>query len=156
VAKAGTPTGPRHKGLVKALVVVGSLLAVVAIFSTWAERQALNTNDWVKTSSRLLENEAIQKALSNYAVDQLYANVNVNAELEKVLPKNFKQLSGPASTGLRSVAADGVQRALGTARFQQLWQNANRAAHQTLINIIENKGTAVSTNNGEVDLKLQP
>jgi hypothetical protein len=156
VADAGTPTGPRHRGLVKVLVVVGSLLLVIACFSTWAERQALNTDDWVKTSSRLLENEEIQKALANYAVDQLYANVNVNAELQKVLPKNFKGLSGAASTGLRGVAADGVQRALATPRFQQLWQNANRAAHQTLINIIDNKGNVVSTNNGEVDLKLRP
>jgi hypothetical protein len=156
VADAGKPTGQRHGGVVKALVVVGSLLAVVACFSTWAERQALSTNDWVNTSSKLLENQAIQKALANYAVDQLYANVNVNAELEKVLPKNFKQLSGPAATGLRSVATDGVQRALGTSRFQQLWQNANRAAHQTLINIIEDKGKVVSTSGGEVDLKLQP
>jgi hypothetical protein len=156
VAKAGTPPGPRHKGLAKVLVVLGSVLVVIACFSTWAERQALNTDDWVHTSSKLLENEQIQKALANYAVDQLYANVNVNAELEKVLPKNFKGLSGPASTGLRSVATDGVQRALGTSRFQQLWQNANRAAHKTLIDIIENRGTAVSTNNGVVALKLQP
>jgi hypothetical protein len=156
VAKAGSPTGPRHRGLVKTLVVIGSLLVVIACFSTWAERQALNTDDWVHTSSKLLENEEIRNALATYSVDQLYANVDVNAELEKVLPKNFKGLSGPASTGLRSVATDGVQRALGTARFQTLWQNANRAAHKTLIDIIENKGTAVSTNNGVVALKLQP
>jgi hypothetical protein len=156
VADAGTPTGQRHKGLVKALVVVGSLLAVVACFATWAERQALTTDDWVNTSGRLLENEEIRNALATYSVDQLYANVDVNAELEKALPKNFKQLSGTAATGLRSVAADGGQRALGTSRFQQLWQDANRAAHRTLIDIIEDKGKVVSTSGGEVDLKLRP
>jgi hypothetical protein len=156
VADAETPTGQRHKGFVKALVVVASLITVIACFATWAERQALNTDDWVKTSSKLLDNEAIQKALANYAVDQLYANVNVDAELQKALPKNFKPLSGPASTGLRSVAIDATQRVLATSRFQQLWQNANRAAHQTLINIIEDKGKVVSTSGGEVDLKLRP
>jgi hypothetical protein len=156
VADAGTPTGQRHKGLVKALVVAGSLLAVIACFSTWADRQALNTDDWVNTSGSLLENEAIQKALANYAVDELYSNVDVNAELEQRLPKNFKQLSGPASTGLRSLATSGAQRALGTARFQELWRNANRAAHKTLVNIIEDKGNAVSTSGGEVGLRLRP
>ena len=45
---------------------------------------------------------------------------------------------------------------LATSRFQQLWKNANRTAHQTLIAIIEDKGNVVSTNNGEVDLKLRP
>ena len=156
MADAATPTGQRHTGVVKALVVVGSLLAVVACFATWAERQALTTDDWVNTSGRLLENEEIRNALAAYSVDQLYANVDVNAELEKALPKNFKQLSGPASTGLRSLATTGAQKVLATSRFLQLWKNANRTAHETLINIIEDKGNVVSTSGGEVDLKLRP
>jgi hypothetical protein len=156
VADPESPTGPRHTGLVKALVVVGSLLAVIACFSVWAERQALETNEWVDTSGRLLENKAIQSALANYAVDQLYANVDVEAELQKRLPKNFQQLSGPASTGLRALAVQGATTVLGTSRFQQLWQDANRTAHRTLINVIENKGKVVSTEGGEVDLRLRP
>src|SRR5438093_11333605 len=87
----------RHRRLVKTLVIVGALLSVVACFSTWAERQALTTDDWVNTSSRLLENRQIQTALANYAVDEIYANVDVDSELRRALPKDFKQLSGPAS-----------------------------------------------------------
>lgn len=156
MADAGTPTGQRHTGVVKALVVVGSLIVLIACFATWAERQALTTDDWVNTSGRLLENEQIRNALATYSVDQLYANVDVNAELEKALPKNFKQLSGPASTGLRSLATTGAQKVLATSRFLQLWKNANRTAHETLINIIDDKGNVVSTSGGEVDLKLRP
>jgi hypothetical protein len=137
-------------------VIVGSLLAVVACFATWAERQALTTDDWVNTSGRLLENDPIRKALATYAVDQLYANVDVEKELDQALPPNFKRLSGPASTGLRALATSGAQRVLATSRFLQLWKNANRAAHQTLVNIIEDKGNAVSTSGGEVDLRLRP
>jgi hypothetical protein len=156
VADAGSLTGRPHKRLVRALVVFGSLLAVIACFATWAERQALTTDDWVKTSDRLLQNEAIQKALANYAVDQLYANVDVEAELDKALPPKFKRLSGPASTGLRSLAISGAERVIATDRFQQAWENANRAAHQTLIAIIEDKGDVVSTSGGEVVLELRP
>jgi hypothetical protein len=156
VADAGTPTGQRHRGIVRALVIVGSLLAVIACFATWAERQALTTDDWVNTSGRLLENEQIRKALANYSVNQLYANVDVEKELDQALPPNFKRLSGPASTGLRSLATSGAERVLATSRFLELWKNANRSAHQTLVNIIEDKGNAVSTNGGEVDLELRP
>jgi hypothetical protein len=137
-------------------VIVGSLLAVIACFATWAERQALTTDDWVNTSGRLLENEQIRKALANYSVDQLYANVDVEAELDKALPPNFKRLSGPASTGLRSLAISGAERVIATPRFQQAWENANRAAHKTLIAIIEDKGDVVSTSGGEVVLELRP
>jgi putative oligomerization/nucleic acid binding protein len=156
VADAGAQTGQPHKGLVKALVIAASVILVIACFSAWAERQALTTDDWVKTSDRLLENEAIQKALANYAVDQLYANVDVEAELDKALPPNFKRLSGPASTGLRSLATSGAERVIATSRFQQAWENANRAAHKTLIAIIEDKGDVVSTSGGEVTLELRP
>ena len=156
MADAGTQTGQPHKGLVKALVILASAILVIACFSAWAERQALTTDDWVKTSGRLLENDAIQKALANYAVDQLYANVDVEAELDKALPKQFKGVSGPASTGLRSLATSGAERVIATDRFQQAWQNANRAAHQTLIGIIEDKGDVVSTSGGEVTLDLGP
>jgi Short C-terminal domain len=156
VADAGTQTGQPHKGLVKALVIVASVLIVIACFATWAERQALTTDDWVHTSGRLLEDDAIRNALANYSVDQLYANVDVEAELDEALPKNFKRLSGPASTGLRSLATSGAGRVLASSRFRQAWENANRAAHQTLIAIIEDKGDVVSTSGGEVDLKLRP
>jgi hypothetical protein len=156
VADATTSMGRVHTGVVKALLVLAAILGVIACFSAWAERQALNTDEWVNTSGRLLENEQIQKALATYAVDQLYANVDVSAQLHKSLPQNLKPVSGPAASGLRSLAVTGAEKVIATSRFQQAWKNTNRAAHQTLIAIIENKGNVVSTANGEVDLKLRP
>jgi Short C-terminal domain len=140
----------------KALLVLAAIVGVIACFSAWAERQALDTDEWVNTSGRLLENEQIQKGLANYAVDQLYANVDVSAQLHKSLPPNFKPLSGPAASGLRSLAVTGAEKVIATSRFQQAWKETNRTAHETLIAIIENKGDVVSTANGEVDLKLRP
>jgi hypothetical protein len=142
--------------VVKALLVLAAIIGVVACFSAWADRQALNTDEWVNTSGRLLENDQIQKALATYAVDQLYANVDVSAQLHKSLPPNFKPLSGPAASGLRSLAVTGAEKVIATSRFQQAWKETNRTAHETLIAIIENKGNVVSTANGEVVLKLRP
>jgi Short C-terminal domain len=156
VADARTPTGRPHKGLVRALLIFASLLVVIACFATWAERQALTTDDWVNTSGKLLENEDIRSALANYAVSELYANVDVERELDEALPRNFKRLSGPASSGLRELAINGAERVLASSRFQTLWENANRAAHETLINVIEDKGDAVSTGGGDVQLELRP
>jgi hypothetical protein len=156
VADAGSPSGQPHTGLVKALVVIASVLVLIACFATWAERQALTTDDWVDTSGRLLENKAIQGALANYAVDQLYANVDVATEVKKALPPDFKQLSGPASTGLRALGTDGAERVLATARFQELWKQANRTAHENLLAIIDDNSNVVKSNNGEVVLRLRP
>jgi hypothetical protein len=132
------------------------VLVLIACFATWAERQALTTDDWVDTSGRLLENKAIQGALANYAVDQLYANVDVSAELKQALPPDFKQASGIASTGLRALGTDGAERVLATARFQELWKQANRTAHENLLAIIDDNSNVVKSNNGEVVLRLRP
>ncbi len=139
---------------VKALVVLGSILAFLSVFAIWTERQALNTNDWVDTSGQLIQNEKIRKAVGDYLVDQLYANVNVEKELEGILPGDLKDLAGPASGGLRQVAGGGAEQVLQTSTAQELWKDANRAAHEQLLAVLENNKDAVSTANGEVTLNL--
>ncbi len=138
----------------KALVVFGSVLAFLSIFSIWIERQALNTDDWVATSDRMLANEEIRSAVSDYLVNQLYENVNVEKELKEILPGDTKDLAGPAAGGLRTVAGQGAERVLETSTAQTLWANANRSAHEQLLAVLEDKGEAVSTEEGNVSLNL--
>ena len=139
---------------VKALVALGSVLAFLSVFAIWVERQGLNTGDWVSTSGRLLENSTIRKALANYLVDQLYENVDVQKELKEILPGETKQFSGPLSGGLRQVAGDGAEKVLETSTAQGLWEKANRSTHEQLVEVLEEKGDTVSTENGEVKLNL--
>jgi Short C-terminal domain len=139
---------------VRALVVLGSLLAFLSVFAIWTERQALNTDDWTDTSGRLLHNETIRTALSDYLVEQLYENVDVRKELEDVFPGDAKDLAGPAAGGLRQVAGQGAEKALETSTAQQLWEEANRTAHEQLLAVLENKKEAVETDEGNVRLNL--
>ena len=52
-----------RRRLVRALIVLGSVLAFLSVFAIWIERQALNTDDWVATSGKLLHNEKIREAV---------------------------------------------------------------------------------------------
>src|SRR6478672_4873849 len=139
---------------VKGLVVLGSILAFLSVFAIWTERQALNTDDWVSTSGRLIQNQTIRAELSDYLVDQLYENVDVEAELKEILPGDTKDLAGPAAGGLRQVAGNGAEKVLETSTAQDLWEDANRSAHEQLIAVLEDKGDAVSTSEGNVSLNL--
>jgi hypothetical protein len=139
---------------VKGLVILGSLLAFLSVFAIWTERQALNTDDWVSTSGRLIQNQTIRAAVGDYLVDQLYENVDVEAELEERLPEDIKELAGPAAGGLRQVAGDGAEKVLETSTAQTLWEDANRSAHEQLVSVLEDKGEAVSTSEGNVSLNL--
>lgn len=145
-------TGRRRT--VRVLIVLGSVLAFLSVFAIWVERQALNTADWVDTSDRLIANSTIRAAVGEYLVDQLYANVDVKKELKAILPGDTKQLAGPVSGGLRQVAGDGAERLLETSTAQSLWRDANRAAHEQFLAVLENKKEAVSTEGGDVTLQL--
>jgi hypothetical protein len=139
---------------VRALIVLGSILAFLSVFGIWIERQALNTNDWVETSGKLLHNAKIREAVGNYLVDQLYENVDVKKELEEILPGEASELAGPAAGGLRQVAGQGAEKVLETSTAQELWEDANQATHEQLLAVLENKKEAVETENGEVTLNL--
>jgi hypothetical protein len=52
------------------------------------------------------------------------------------------------------VAGDGADELLKTSTAQSLWRDANRAAHEQLIAVLEDKKEAVSTEGGEVTLNL--
>lgn len=140
--------------MVRGLVILGSILAFLSVFAIWTERQALNTDDWVATSGRLLHNETIRAELSSYLVDQLYENVDVRKELEEILPGDTKDLAGPAAGGLRQVAGQGAEKVLESATAQELWEEANRTTHEQLLAVLENKKEAVETENGDVKLNL--
>ena len=139
---------------VKALVVLGSVLAFLSVFAIWTERQALNTDDWVDTSGRLIQNETVRSAVGEYLIDQLYENVDVEKELEDILPGETKQLAGPVSGGLRQVAGGGAEQVLKSSTAEGLWKDANRAAHEQLLAVLENKKEAVETEGGDVTLNL--
>jgi hypothetical protein len=143
-----------RRRVVRGLIIFGSILAFLSVFAIWTERQALNTDDWVDTSGRLLENKTIREALSDYLVDQLYENVDVRKELEEILPGDTKDLAGPAAGGLRQVAGEGAEKALETSTAQELWEEANRTTHEQLLAVLENKKEAVETDEGNVKLNL--
>jgi putative oligomerization/nucleic acid binding protein len=146
-------SGSRRR-LVRGLVILGSLLAFLSVVAIWTERQALDTDDWVSTSGRLLENKKIRVALSEYLIDQLYENVDVRKELEDLFPDDAKDLAGPAAGGLRQVAGEGAEKVLETSTAQGLWEESNRAAHEQLLAVLEDKKEAVSTEEGRVSLNL--
>lgn len=143
-----------RRRLVRGLVILGSIFAFLSAFAIWTERQALNTDDWVATSGRLLENPKIRSAVSEYLVEQLYENVDVRKEFEERFPGDTKELAGPAAGGLRQFAGGGVEKVLETATAQELWEEANRTAHEQLLAVLENKKEAVSTEEGNVSLNL--
>ncbi|HEX4464844.1 MAG TPA: SHOCT domain-containing protein [Solirubrobacterales bacterium] len=143
-----------RRRLVRVLIVLGSLLAFLSVFAIWTERQALDTGEWVNTSGRLIQNSKVREAVSNYLVDQLYENVDVEKELSEKLPGDTKELAGPISGGLRQVAGSGAEKVLESSTAQELWKSANKTTHEQLLEVLEEKEGTLATEEGKVSLNL--
>jgi hypothetical protein len=143
-----------HRKLVVAILVLATLLGLVSVFSIWVKRQALETDTWTSTSTKLLENKNVNEALSAYMVEALYENVDVQDELAGALPPAAKSLAGPAAAGLRQLAGQLASEALTRPRVQALWSEANRNAHGLFLELIEGGGDTLSSEGGAVALDL--
>ena len=137
------------------LLFVGALLLLATSFAVWANRLALNTNQFVTTSSKLIEDDQIRQVIATRAVDTLYENVDVQAELQKQAPKDLKPFSAVAAAGLREGAYTLVDRALKQPQLQGVWQSTLRQAHGELVDVLQGGGPAVSTDQGVVTLDLR-
>ncbi|MCH7788982.1 MAG: hypothetical protein IH940_06020 [Acidobacteria bacterium] len=137
------------------LIAFATVIAFLGAVTTWVRVQALDTDSWVSVSSELLEEQEVREAVSTFVVDELYASVDVTAEIEEQLPEDFKGLAGPVSSGLRGVLTETVDRLLGSPAFATLWEEANRTAHQTLVNILRDETPEnISTAEGSVVVNL--
>ncbi len=138
------------------VLVLTTLLATLAIFGVWANRQLLNTDNWTETSTKLLENPAIRDQTAAFITDQLYANVNVQQEIQSFLPPVLQPLAAPAAGAARNLVDDVANKALENPNVQTAWANANREAHQRLVNVVEDKGQFTTTTGSAVYLDITP
>jgi hypothetical protein len=156
VAVTGTITAarPRRRGWARALVVLASVLVFAAILAVWANRQLLNTYNWTRTSTQLLEDRVIRDQLAIYLVDQMYANVDVPGELGEVLPERLQPLATPIAGGLRQLTEQAAREVLSRPRAQALWADANREAQLALLTTLESDSQVLSDTGGDVVLDL--
>jgi hypothetical protein len=146
-----------HRWLVRSIVGLATIVAIVAIFAVWADRQLLNTGGWTTTSEKLIESPPVREAVSGFLTEEIYANVNVAGELRSSLPSQLKPLAGPAAGALRTIVQKGVNLALERPLVQELWRGTNEVAHRQFVKLIENKGKVVKTpGGGTVVLDLRP
>ena len=150
-----SPPARSRRTLALVLVVVGTLVAFLSIFALWANRQALDTDNWTDASTELLENKTIRDQIALFLVDELYTNVDVAGVIREALPPRADPLAAPAASALRGLIEDRAKIFLGRPRVQEAWQTANRRAHERLLFVIDGGGEVLSTEDGTVTLDLK-
>ena len=130
-------SGREHRVAVWVLIVIASLLTVVGALTIWVKKEALDSDRVAGSTADMLADPAVRAALSTFLVDQLYKNVDVQAEIANTLPKNLKGFSGPASAVLHDYAVRTANTLLGSKATIRLVENATRTAHQQFISLVD-------------------
>jgi hypothetical protein len=151
--RAAQKSKHRHRKLVWALVVVASIVLVVSMIANWVQTQVLNSGEFSNSTEKILQNKDVQQQLSIFAVDQLYANVDVQAQIEQRLPPPAAPLAAPVTAATRQLAINVAETALASPQVQSLIATAINGAQQRFVSLIENKGQFVSTQGGDVTLE---
>jgi hypothetical protein len=153
----GSPgNGRRRRAVIAVLVAIGSLMLGVAVLATWIDKVFLDSDTWADTSAAALQKPAVRTALSEYVVEQVYANVDVPAQLARVLPAQARGLAGPVAVAGQPYAQRAIAAGLARPRVVALWRDANLRAHDQLMRILEGGSGPFSTGNGEVALDVRP
>jgi hypothetical protein len=140
----------------RVLLVVGVLLTVVSILSTYVKREALDPGHFRQTSQELIASPAIQEQIAASMADALYTNVDIAGELESRLPANLQPLAG-AIAGLSQSVVDRAAAELVTRpRAQDSFVELASVSQQQFVKLLHGDTTAVSTTDGNVVLDLRP
>ena len=138
------------------LVVLGILVVVISLLANFVKREALDADNFRQTSEELIASDEIRNEVAAAMVEQLYANVDVSAELENQLPDNLKRISGPIAGISRELAERAARELLDRPAVQQLFVTAASAAQAQFIAVLEGDTKVVETSNGNVVLDIRP
>lgn len=172
-APPGTPhTAPHRRSrawsvLSAVLIVVGLLLAPIAVVSSWAKVQLSSADQFVATFAPLADDPAVQDYISAQLVTAIEENVDIpgiTADLfdglkQLGLPPRASDalglLEAPAVAGVKNLVATAVDRLVASDAFADLWAGALRVSHNQLTATLEGDPNAALTVNGSNELGIQ-
>ncbi|MGW8568501.1 hypothetical protein [Isoptericola sp. NPDC055881] len=158
VLVAAVPPAPpreRHRGRAAAavvLVVLGALLAPVAVIAAWGERTLTDTDRYVATVGPLASDPTIQSAVAGRLTDVVMEQIDVDAILGTVVdgleqqgvgPRAtdaLGQLGGPLTSGVESFVRRAADNVVSSSAFEDAWVQANRVAHEQLVATMQGQG----------------
>jgi hypothetical protein len=167
-----TPAHPSHTGwrfpVALVFILVGCLLAPISVLAVWTANEVSSTSRYVDNVEPLVQNPAVQNALTDKITTEITTRLNVTANTDQAaaaltshgLPRvgALLQTFGPSlSSAVTGYIHGQVHKIVTSPQFARIWVQANTAVHQELVKALSGQGSgSVSVSNGQVVLSLGP
>ncbi|MFD3533279.1 hypothetical protein [Streptomyces sp. NPDC058664] len=164
-AERTRPPKHRMKSLLAAvLIILGCVLAPLAIVSAWAADEVGDTDRYVATVAPLASDPDIQDAVANRVTDALMTRIDLSTLLSDAAPeerprleKALGKLGDSLEGAVRSFVHDKARAIAGSEAFETIWTEANRKVHASVDKALTGSGGgAVRLENDTVTLDLGP
>jgi hypothetical protein len=150
------------------LIVLGCIVAPVAVLGVWAGNEVSDTGRWVATVEPLIHDPAIQNVLTDKITTEITNRLNVTGTIDQASAQlNARGLTrisslldsfGPQiASSVTGFIHSTVHRVISGPRVAKLWVQVNTTAHQAVVQVLSGQGNgAISTSNGQITLNLGP
>jgi hypothetical protein len=149
-------TGWLRQSTAALTVALACIVLVASVVGLWARRNFLDTDRFVDRAGPLIEEPAVQDALSARLTEQVMTLVDPEALFEEVLPERGQILAVPLSNAVEGFVGDQVDTFVASDAFERLWVGAIEVAHEGAVNVLRGESEAVTTDDGQVTLNLIP
>ncbi len=157
------------------LIILACIFSVLGALSAWVKTTTLDTGTFVSTVAPLVKNDAVARAVSEAAVQQLFAKYDVTGQIKAGLNDisdavqnlrpanlpipniNLSIIAEPVSNGLQTFASKAAQKILQSDTFYKVWVKTLTVAHTAAVNILTGNKNAVVTSKGDkIVLNISP
>ena len=116
-----------------ALLVVGAIVAILAIFAVWTARQLLQKDNWDQTTQAMIADDGDPHARSPRTSSTRSTTTRTRREAAGRAAPRLQALAAPAAGALREPAVRAVDKLLDSPRLQALWTKAATLTHDQFI-----------------------
>jgi hypothetical protein len=150
------------------LIIIGCILAPVAVIGVWAGNEVSNTGRYVATVEPLIHDPAIQNVLADRITTQITSRLNITGTINQAaaqlntrgLPKIsslLTQFSPQIASSVTGFIHSTVHSVVSSPAAATAWVQVNTVAHQAVVKVLSGQGNgAISTSNGQIVLNLGP
>jgi hypothetical protein len=146
-----------RRGSVVTLLILGCGLALLSVVAIWLRVTVLNTDRYVDTVAPIAAQPAVQTAVADQLSAAIDKKIDFAALARQVLPDRADVLAPAIETGVQGQIKSRLTDFTHSPKFQELWINANRTAHQRLLDLLEGgRSKRLLLQNDTVYLDLSP
>lgn len=162
-------SGPRWRGIVAAVLIVVTALAVpLAVVAAWAQAAVLEPDRFVATTAALRDDPAVRTAIVDASTQAIMDGIDVEgrtrggleglAELVGLPPRTsalLPSLSGPLTLAIQEFVHNQVTRVVESDQFIRLWDASVRGLHGQLLALLQaDDSSLIGAEDGVIALRV--